>query len=70
MKCGVWAGILLATLTSACTSDPDAPVNRMTPIRQMDNAFEGRPINAPPAGYGYQRSPDYDAYGSAPPARY
>jgi hypothetical protein len=70
MKCRFLASILLASLASACTSDPYAPVNQMTPIRQMDNAFEGRPINAPPPGYGYQRNPNYDAYGPPPQPRY
>jgi hypothetical protein len=70
MKCGFLAGILMAALTSACTSDPYAPVNQMAPIRQMDNAFEGRPINAPPPGYRDQRYSGYDAYGSAPQPRY
>ena len=55
---------LLATSISGCTSDPYAPINQTTPIRQMDNAFEGRPINAPPPGYR-----DYD-YGSQPYSRY
>jgi hypothetical protein len=64
------ACVLLATLISGCTSNPYAPVNQMTPIRQMDNAFEGRPINAPPPGYQYHRDRDYDAYGSAPYPRY
>jgi hypothetical protein len=46
-----------------CTSDPYAPINQTTPIRQMDNAFDpsgsrfyGHP--APPPAYqsqgGYQ----------------
>jgi hypothetical protein len=60
--------IPLAPLISGCTSDPYAPVNQMTPIRQMDNAFEGRPINAPPPGY--QRDREYGVYGSAPYPRY
>jgi hypothetical protein len=62
--------VLLATLISGCSSSPYAPVNQMTPIRQMDNAFEGRPINAPPPGYRSERDRDYDAYGSAPYPRY
>ncbi len=58
MKYQFLVGIMLATLISGCTSDPYAPINQTTPIKQMDNAFEGRPINAPPPGYR-----DYD-YGS------
>jgi hypothetical protein len=61
---------LLVALASGCTSDPYAPINQTTPIRQMDNAFEGRPVNAPPPGYRYQRAPDYDAYGAQPYSRY
>ena len=38
---------------SGCTSDPYAPINQTTPIRQMDNAFEGRTIDSPPPGYRY-----------------
>jgi hypothetical protein len=60
----------LITLILGCTSDRYAPINQTTPIRQMDNAFEGRPINAPPPGYRYQRNRDYDAYGSPPYPRY
>ncbi len=63
-------GIPLASLISGCTSSPYAPVNQMTPIRQMDNAFEGRPLNAPPPGYPYPRDRNYDVYGSAPYPRY
>jgi hypothetical protein len=62
--------LLLAILISGCTSDPYAPVNQTTPIRQMDNAFEGRPVNAPPSGYQYQRDRDYDTYGSPTYSRY
>ena len=62
--------VLLATLISGCTSDPYAPINQTTPIRQMDNAFEGRTIDSPPPGYRYQRDRDYDTYGSAPYSRY
>ena len=64
MKYQFFFGIMLATLISGCTSDPYAPINQTTPIKQMDNAFEGRPINAPPPGYR-----DYD-YGSQPYSRY
>jgi hypothetical protein len=63
MTCHSLAGILLITLISGCTSDPYAPINQTTPIRQMDNAFEGRPVNAPPPGYRYQHDRDYDADG-------
>jgi hypothetical protein len=65
MKYQFLVGIMLATLISGCTSDPYAPINQTTPIKQMDNAFEGRPINAPPPGYR-----DYDTYGSQPYSRY
>ena len=59
--------LLLATVATGCTSDPYAPVNQSTPVRQMDNAFEGRPLNAPPPGYygngyyggGYAPAPRY-----------
>src|SRR5664279_4732382 len=55
---------------TAVTSDPYAPVNQTTPIRQMDNAFEGRPVNAPPLEYQYQRDRDYDTYRSPTYSRY
>jgi hypothetical protein len=70
MKCQFLLGILLATLTAGCSSSPYAPINQATPIKQMDNAFEGRPINAPRPGYQYQGGPNYDAYGSQPYSRY
>jgi hypothetical protein len=50
------AGLILA----GCTPDPYAPINQTTPIRQMDNVFEGRPMNAPPPGYAYPRERVYD----------
>jgi hypothetical protein len=70
MKYQFLVSILLATLIWGCTSDPYAPINQTTPIKQMDNAFKGRPINAPPPGYQYQHDRDYDAYGSQPYTRY
>ena len=70
MKSTILIGILLANLISGCTSDPYAPVNQTTPIRQMDNAFEGRPVNAPPLEYQYQRDRDYDTYRSPTYSRY
>jgi hypothetical protein len=60
----------LVILISGCTSDRYAPINQTAPIRQMDNAFEGRAINAPPPGYRYRRKRDDDAYGSQPYSRY
>jgi len=41
-----------------CTSDPYAPINQSTPIRQMDNAFD-------PSGSRYHErtaSPDANRY--------
>jgi hypothetical protein len=39
-----WLAYILPVMTSAilggCTSDPYAPVNQSTPIRQMDNTFD------------------------------
>ncbi len=70
MKSMVLVCILLLNLIAGCTSDPYAPVNQTTPIRQMDNAFEGRPVNAPPPGYQYQRDRDYDTNGSPTYSRY
>jgi hypothetical protein len=70
MRCALLVSILLAILITGCTSDPYAPINQTTPIRQMDNAFEGRPINAPPPGAPYQRHREYDDYGSRPYPRY
>ncbi len=62
--------VLLATLIQGCTSDPYAPINQTTPIRQMDNAFQGRPVNTPPPGYRYPSGQGSDAYGSSPYSRY
>ena len=44
----------LGFITGGCTSDPYAPVNQTTPIRQMDDAFD-------PAGSRYY-------HGAAAPA--
>jgi hypothetical protein len=55
--------ISLLGLLAACS--PNSPVSDMTPIRQMDNGFEGRPLNAPPVGT-YRAPPS--GYYSAPPA--
>jgi hypothetical protein len=46
-----------------CTSDPYAPINQSTPIRQMDNAFNPSGSRyyertAPPA---YPRQGDYES---------
>ena len=50
--------ILVTGLVAGCTSDPYAPINRSTPIRQMDNAFD-------PSGSRY-----YDQRTAPPPAAY
>ena len=48
----------VAITIAGCSSDPDAPVNRTTPIRQMDRFFDtvtGRPPPPP----DYRREPGY-----------
>jgi len=53
---------------SGCTSDPYAPINQTTPIRQLDNAFDpsGTRYNehAAPQPYpsGGYNSPSYSRY--------
>jgi hypothetical protein len=51
-----------------CTSDPYAPINQSTPIRQLDNAFDPsgsrhyeRTAQAPYPPGGYD-SPSYSRY--------
>ncbi len=59
--------MLISLGVGGCTSDPYAPINQTTPIRQLDNAFDpsGSRFNrAPPTQYppgGYQ-SPSYSRY--------
>lgn len=43
---------------AGCTADPNAPVNQMFPIKQMDDFF--RPITGSPApAPAYTREPGY-----------
>ncbi len=49
--------IFLTTLAlGGCTSDPYAPVNQSTPIRQLDNAFD------PSGSRYYQQAPPPPQY--------
>ena len=51
--------IVTAAITiTGCSSDPDAPVNRTTPIRQMDRFFD-TVTGRPPAPPDYTREPGY-----------
>jgi len=60
--------VLASFVLGGCTSDPYAPINQSTPIRQLDNAFdpsgsrfyEGSPPT-PHAPGGYA-SPSYSRY--------
>ena len=50
-----------AALLAGCTSDPNAPVNQVFPIPQLDAAF-GEPHAPPPAasaGLDYTHHPGY-----------
>ena len=60
--------LILCLSAAACTSDPYAPINQSTPIRQMDNAFDPsgsryyqRTAPAPYPRGGYE-SPTYSRY--------
>jgi hypothetical protein len=64
----VFACTALLAIVAACSSSPYAPVNQASPIRQMDNAFDGRPLNAPPPGT--YRAPPSSAYYGAPSSSY
>ena len=44
--------IIVGLSLAGCTSDPNAPINRTPPIRQMDSFFNS--LSAPPAA-----TPDY-----------
>ncbi|MEA2791935.1 MAG: hypothetical protein QOG73_4341 [Acetobacteraceae bacterium] len=61
-----------SALLGGCTSDPYAPVNQSTPIRQMDNTFDPSGSRyydraAPPAQPGYYQRSAPTAY---PPSSY
>jgi hypothetical protein len=60
--------ILVSFDLAGCTSDPYAPINQSTPIRQMDNAFDPsgsryyeRTAPTPYPREGYD-SPSYSRY--------
>jgi hypothetical protein len=60
--------IMLISFVGGCTSDPYAPINQSTPIRQLDNAFDPsgsryyeRTAPAPYPSGGYD-SPSYSRY--------
>lgn len=58
------------SIMGGCTSDPYAPINQSSPIRQMDNAFDPSGSRyyertAPPPAYprhGSYASPSYSRY--------
>ena len=60
----------ISFIMGGCTSDPYAPINQSTPIRQMDNAFNPSGSRyykhtAPPPAYprqGDYASPPYSRY--------
>lgn len=54
MKRPILLAVAIGLGLSACTADPDAPINQTTPIRQMDQFF-GQPARRP----AYARPPDY-----------
>jgi hypothetical protein len=61
--------LILCLTVAACTADPDAPVNQITPIRQMDRFFNS--MSGPPAPPDYGHQPDYEhqpGYAPAYPA--
>ncbi len=55
--------MLISLGVSGCTSDPYAPINQTTPVRQLDNAFD-------PAGTRFDRAPppQYPNGGYQPPS--
>jgi hypothetical protein len=60
--------MLIGIALGGCTSDPYAPINQSTPIRQMDDAFDPsgsryyqQPAPAPYRRGGYD-SPSYSRY--------
>jgi hypothetical protein len=58
--------LILGLALAACTSDPYAPVNQTTPIRQMDHFFNSMSGPPTPPDYGYQ--PDYERQPGYAPA--
>jgi hypothetical protein len=57
--------ILVSLCVPACTSDPNAPINRSFPIRQMDQFFGS--VNGPPNQYS-TAEPDYTHHRGYAPA--
>jgi hypothetical protein len=53
----IGALLILCLSLAACTSDPNAPVNRTTPIRQMDSFFNS--MSGPPPLPDYEHQPGY-----------
>ncbi|MEA2729392.1 MAG: hypothetical protein QOF70_3867 [Acetobacteraceae bacterium] len=49
--------IIVSLCMAGCSSDPNAPVNQMFPIRQMDHFF--RSLSGPPTPAAAPASPDY-----------
>jgi hypothetical protein len=60
----VLPAMFMSFMIGSCTSDPYAPINQSTPIRQMDNAFDPSGSRyyertaTPPA---YPRQGDYES---------
>jgi hypothetical protein len=49
--------MIVSLCVAGCSSDPNAQVNQMFPIRQMDHFF--RSLSGPPASTAAGVSPDY-----------
>jgi hypothetical protein len=56
-KCQIACLVAVILVVTGCTSDPDAPVNRTFPIRQMDRFFDS--FSAQPAPRDYTHEPGY-----------
>jgi hypothetical protein len=56
-ECQTIALLIAALSLAGCTSDPNAPVNEIFPIRQKDSFFDS--LSGPPAPPAYTPEPGY-----------
>jgi hypothetical protein len=60
--------VVVSFVVGGCTSDPYAPINQTTPVRQLDNAFDpsgsryDERIAPGPYPRGEDNSPSYSRY--------
>ena len=66
--------VVVSFVVGGCTSDPYAPINQTTPVRQLDNAFDpsgsryDERIAPAPYPRGEDNSPSYSRYRRSAPS--